>query len=517
MNLIEKEREIINELVLIYSDKDFQDELEGHANQISVYFKGLLNDVGHNFGLTSETSVHKIKYYSLVHRVKESDSLNEKFYRNNLLSKEFGKLKFVDGKDVQERKLEAKSAFKKCDDIIGVKILTDLNNDCVKVFSILKDNELYLKENNIVLQKKDLENQPTPMKNGLFLYKIKGTYIENIAFELQIKSKLQSVWGDMEHSLFYKNYYISPVKDISQATMNHIGKLIFQIDEFLLSVRAADHNYKSKSDFIDFLEWFDKMYKTEIKLALGGIGFSIDKISNLLFNVFLQNKTELEKKDKSLVSFDHFELVPISQLYKDYVYIRNQSYDLKLLESILVDWINNEPVVTSENIDLLFEKFFESMVTYIAETIKHELPGEEIEKIKIRIIYYFDNLLKYKPDASVFLDPSLFVKHFIFMSIAKAEIDNSGLFNAELIVIENADNDIPSINKIPVTINLDLILISIRCNGDWEMQLQQMALSPEDNSKYREILGKIKDVISETKDKYKNELSFVEKIMNELK
>ena len=75
------------------------------------------------------------------------------------------------------------------DDIIGIKILTELEDDCKKVISLLKDKYLMLfnDKRKLYLDLDDLEKQPIRMRNGLEFYKIKGIYAESFKFELQIK------------------------------------------------------------------------------------------------------------------------------------------------------------------------------------------------------------------------------------------------------------------------------------------------------------------------------------------
>ena len=89
-------------------------------------------------------------------------------------------------------------------DIIGVRVVTELRHDCNKVLALLRAFIDDLATTEVVLDKIDLESQPQKMKNGLFIYKIKGIFRSDFGFELQIKSKIEEAWGDMDHAIFIK-------------------------------------------------------------------------------------------------------------------------------------------------------------------------------------------------------------------------------------------------------------------------------------------------------------------------
>lgn len=497
MDIIKNEKIIIKELVSIYSENDFINELKITADSISNHFKTLLNDEGEDNDLISKNSVRELKYFSLVNRVKEPESLREKFYRGNLLQEDFKIMSFKSGLDVRKQRNDVKLIFKKCDDIIGVKILTDLNEDCKKVIFILRSNEVFLHKQGIVLDKKDLAAQPVSMKNGLDIYKIKGIYNSTYCFELQIKSKIQSVWGDMEHSIFYKDYFISPVRESTQATMNHIGKMLYQIDEFLLSVRNANKNFKTNSKFTEFLTWFDENYTIKITNSLG-VGYKIDSISDAL-NYIRNNITPIVRE----LQFKHFKHKPALELYKDYIKIRNNSYDLKIFESVVFSWLWEEDDITKENITLKYDIYFELIYDYITNGIKNKFIGLDTIDIKNMVKENFNKIIKYQPKSEFLLSPNDHIKHFEFMLFIKNELEL------------NLD-DYPDIIKYYK--NLDAVFINMRFKGDLEKQIDDLKLSSNETQKYRELLGSILISIKiKQKEVIKKELSLIESLIKSLK
>lgn len=137
-------------------------------------------------------------------RVKTEDSLKEKLIRN----------RFYIDYDTSEEILSNLS------DIIGLKIECRFIDEEYKVLKILRDcftskgedGFYYLPQYPHV--KLDIQSrQPQTQRNGFTIYRIDGYYereTEKINFELQIKSLVNSFWGDIEHKLVYKNtnYYV---------------------------------------------------------------------------------------------------------------------------------------------------------------------------------------------------------------------------------------------------------------------------------------------------------------------
>lgn len=133
-------------------------------------------------------------------RVKSPASLKEKILRKSY------HVKFDHG----EKLIES------LDDVIGVRMICLLHSEEDNVWKIIKSyfseemengvSSYVNAEKNIYLEKLTL---PVTQKNGHDIYKIHGFYLhekEKYNFELQIKSLIHMLWGEIEHMLFYKNY-----------------------------------------------------------------------------------------------------------------------------------------------------------------------------------------------------------------------------------------------------------------------------------------------------------------------
>lgn len=150
-------------------------------------------------------------------RVKSPESLREKILRKSY------HVEFEGGKDL----------IGKLDDVIGVRIICLLHSNEEEVWNnisksfkeqIIDGVEYFVNDNGLWLKKTIL---PVPQKNGHDIYKIHGFYEKDKTkynFELQIKSLVHMLWGEIEHMLFYKNYdYI-----VDNIFYNHVMEALFK-------------------------------------------------------------------------------------------------------------------------------------------------------------------------------------------------------------------------------------------------------------------------------------------------
>jgi ppGpp synthetase/RelA/SpoT-type nucleotidyltranferase len=320
------------------------------SQQIIVnILKNLIDEFAVNYSLTKANSVRNLKFYGIVHRVKEKESFSEKLIRNNDYNLFIDNL--VDLGNINQPEL--KTSIKEIDDLIGIKILTDLNIDSINMFKLISSTNFIkkLSEKGIEINPEDISIQPVRMKNGLNIFKLRCTF-ETWKFELQIKSKLESAWGDMEHSIFYKDYKITPVRDLAQQSMNHIGKLLIEIDQFLQEIRNANANFSINSDVILFINQFETLYAKKVADALNGINYNFKKIASITYNI--NNLGNDILKDKELI-IDHLSLK--CPKYSFYIDSRNKDFDLQIFESIILSSLEEKTLAVNieSNLDNLFD------------------------------------------------------------------------------------------------------------------------------------------------------------------
>ena len=432
MDLIEKELVKINFVVKQYSD-ECDNAFANTTITITNKLKKVIDELASNFSLTSTNSVRKAKHYSFSTRVKDAESLKEKIIRNNLFNSSFS---VEDDFDPQDGDLISlvKNELLNLDDLIGIKILADLNSDCVKMYELIKSPEFIArsKAQSIVLNETDISSQPQKMRNGLNIYKIKGKY-EKYNFELQIKSKIISAWGDMEHSIFYKDYSVSPVRDTTQSSMNHVGKLLFEIDDFLESIRKANSNYNQNAKALNFLQWFDSNYNSKISIKLDNVGFRIDGISELLYAVYLQlpSKDHLENR---LLRYDHFELNINDPILASYSLMRNRFYDLKILEGIILGWImKDDQTVSVDCIENDLATYLDTLQQATASFLVSKNGGLDKEEVLEILKVYYTLAFKYQCSERFLLDinnlNSFFLLRASLTDFAELSVDDDNLKN----------------------------------------------------------------------------------------
>ena len=413
----------------LVSDKfnDLRGEFISNQQIIVDILKDSIDKFADDFHLTRDNSVRKLKFYGIVNRVKEKGSFSEKLIRNNhynLFTENLNDLENVN-------QPELKSKIKEIDDLIGIKILTDLNIDSINMFKLISSTKFLqvLSDKGIVINESDLDTQPVPMKNGLNIFKLRCTY-ESWNFELQIKSKLESAWGDMEHSIFYKDYKITPVRDLAQQSMNHIGKLLIQIDEFLQEIREANSNFTINSNIILFVNDFEKLYAEKVTKVLNGINYNFKKIAALTYNIHNVGNDIL--KDLGLKT-GHLSLV--CPKYSFYIKLRNEDFDLQIFESIILT--SFEEKITSENIETVLDKFFSLIKSSYRKMILDNKLVQDEELADRYTNLFFDTCINYNCKEYILNTKNVF-----------NHINNLKLFEEIIEVLELEENERDNILKV---------------------------------------------------------------------
>lgn len=400
MQLIESDIIRINFIVEQYQEKTVKNSLEKALETIQDILKNAIDSLASSYQLTEKTQLKDLKFYSFTSRIKKGESLREKLVRNNLVNN-FRTL-LPDNFDQEETTIKKKvrKKIKEIDDIIGIRILTDLSIDCFNISRLLNSKEFKDKvaEDNLYLNEEDLVNQPKKMKNGLEIFKIKGIYDESTPFELQIKSKIIAAWGDMEHSIFYKDYATSPIKDTNQVAMNHVGKLLFQVDDFLFSIRKANKAYIEKVELIDFYQEFGAAYKPTVSSLLSGIDYDFGKIIEILYWLKHSQNIKIHKIKNKPLRTSHLSFQ--APQHPKYISLRNNYYDLKLLEAISLSWIlDEETLIDSTNIDNHLSSYFDRLVEALTKMLfskkifkdeEHEVMNDMKDLVKLGFDYDCD-------------------------------------------------------------------------------------------------------------------------------
>lgn len=288
------------------------------------------------FGLIiSNDASSKIELYEMVDRVKSPESLEEKIIRNQ----EFFDLMDKDGKEL------IKAIQEKNDDLMGLRFLVSLSCDCKRLFDLLVKyhKELELKDITFL----NLGENPQTMRNGRSIYKIKGKYKTKYPFELQIKSKVDSAWADIEHMLFYKDYQFSYIQSTNKQVMKKLGDLLDQVDELMIQVRESQASYEKDRKEMEFTQYLGSKFRNQIHKIVGS-AFVLSDYRRVLFYIFSQFESAQQQiilNQNNEVIAENFYVLGAgdtdSTFVKNYNHLVEHSLEFVISEHIYAEWLNN--------------------------------------------------------------------------------------------------------------------------------------------------------------------------------
>lgn len=472
---IEEHIEIFNEISKIYFEKTEKpdNDLENAAKEIKTKLKDIL-DAKSDDSLKTNTSVNPVFYYNLKSRVKGLSSLEEKLVRKNLGFNLINKLNIKPGVDLTDNKIKNKIFKEIClfDDIIGLRIVTELKSDCKSIHELILSNNEDLIDDEIEINEDELKNQPEKMQNGLPIFRMKGVYKKRYAFELQIKSKIDEAWGEMDHTIFYKDYSVTPIKNTVHETMNHVGKLLDKIEDLLLGLRNSNKEYEKNLKQIKELNEIDNELSPLIYNKLK-VNFDISKIAN--FVIFFREKAEIVNPEDNLTDLD-FKNLKFSvkdEFLNNYIKIRNNSFELTIIESLYFNWAEKKNTInnTEENYEENLNLYLDLYVSHLSEKLNEN--DDIIEKgladpitLKERIKYY-SSIIKIQE---------------IFLSVNK---------HLELIDLENL---------LSIYTNENTILENPKLNLEFNSLIRELLIISFLHQNSTEIISKVENFLNENSE-----------------
>lgn len=487
--------DLTKEVLEIYNEKFQNDLYKITENNIKEVFKNLLLENQKENGLIFSNNVHSGEYYNFKIRIKKNRSLEEKLFRKNLIWNVTPK---NEEDNPEDRKKRIEGFLLELDDLIGIKILTQVKRDSEKIYEILKKNIHTLKENKIVF--KDFEKQPKPMKNGMEIFNIKGVYDDTYKFELQIKSQIESAWADMDHEMFYKDYDITPVRKSVQNTMNKVGKLLHEVDGLLFSIRNSKSEFQEDEQKMILLKKMNDEYQHFIQSHFK-VEFSFDFSKHVNFYNFIATKFKINSQSIDGTKLIEPTLLKINEyeITKNYHCNHRKSYDTLINEIIYLAFNNlqNENQISDLNLKEFIDCYIEYLVTEFVTNYDFK---RDMEIIISEILINCKNI-------DIYLNHSTYIKINEYFSAVYEAMLNKG-FDIE-------SEDIREIARI-LTLNYSLSIF------EDELKLEDRHLELID-SKFNgtktleEIFNECKTEIAEKDDEIENELNKIhKKVENQL-
>ncbi|MED4354169.1 hypothetical protein P9265_17880 [Schinkia azotoformans] len=449
-----RNREILGELVNLYKNECI-DELESIKKELLDIFKEVLDNNKTKYELVFINSVYNGEYYKFSSRVKSMDSISEKLVRSSDLLYLIQKYNLTSAEDIQQNRNEIKDYFICYEDIIGLKIIGELIIDTENIYDLIREKveEFLAKDIEFI----GLSPQPIPMKNGLPIYKIKCKYKNHYAFELQIKSQLQSAWGDMEHQLFYKDYNFTPVKNSAQSIMNEVGQLIQSVDKLLFKIRIAESSYQSEEEFSLFTNDIHKAYSEVIKEFLDiPHEQNLISLSHFLYNIYkslFENRDEILVISEAAIDYNFVEFtIEETYILRNFRLLKTLNLDLQILEFIILNWMKYLELYKDDETSYThaLKHFFEVYKKYICE--KYSIP-EDDEYFP----YIFEKILSTVSNKKAFMGSDDFgniANYYKLSHDLYSEEEESSKLEKDMFIfisviygVYKFDNDLEKINK----------------------------------------------------------------------
>lgn len=351
-------------------------ELENSKDELINIFDQLLKEHGAEYKLQTQSSVNHVFYFAVKGRIKTKKSFAEKLIRKDLgieFIKDFGE----NLKEYNSKRALIVNRIKKLDDIVGIRIVTELKEDTYSVIKLLNDNLEFLKSQNIVLH--NISSQPEKMKNGLDIFRIKAEYQDIISFELQVKSKIEEAWGEMDHTIFYKDHSFSPIKPTVQKTMNNISLLLDRIENLLFDLRHSSQEFEMSRSFINFENNLYKRYNAKITEVFGH-SISINEISEPLFLM----RNDVLKTQKNIIdlsfNFDFLKLPLKEEKNLNLSKLFHTSHKLLITEALFHNILrtdDNSFSLDINNYEEIFELYLNLYFNYLSSKT-----GIEVESFR---------------------------------------------------------------------------------------------------------------------------------------
>ena len=249
---------------------------------------------------------NETKGVTISGRIKDADKLREKIYRKNY----YGKYE------------EPDRFIKSLSDGIGLRILCLLKSDEKNIYECLRNYftfELEYEEKKYFGKKGErlfinFEGQPEKQKNNLNIYRMDALYREDsecVRIEIQIKCLTHYFWGELEHSLFYKNYNYTIGNNFLSSLMKNINAELENLDyEMELLQKHMDKTAENQNSELKEIAalMISKKYKDEVKEILK-CDIDLDEVYAFIvdahFGITKKNEEVLNKFNELISKLNH--------------------------------------------------------------------------------------------------------------------------------------------------------------------------------------------------------------------
>ena len=173
-------------LLAAFQDSDFERKLKEVRFEIEKELKTFITY------LKSKLDEGQKVYENIESRVKSNQSFREKIYRKD----------YIKIWEISDNKKDNQELITMhLPDLLGFRINCFFWQDEEVIYEKLREYYGQNKFSNITLN----FSENTKQENGHTIYKLSGKYNKQYSFEIQIKSIMHNIWGEVEHKTIYKN------------------------------------------------------------------------------------------------------------------------------------------------------------------------------------------------------------------------------------------------------------------------------------------------------------------------
>ncbi len=341
-----------NLLVAAFTEANFANELKKIRIEMEDKLKEFITY------LKEALSENQKIYENIESRIKGEDSFKEKIYRKD----------YIEKWDVSQNKQDNQNLIAlHLPDLLGFRINCFFWQDEEKIYYLLQD---YYQEGKLDGFKLNF-NENCKQKNGHIINKVSGIYKEHYCFEIQIKSIMHNIWGEVEHKTVYKSREYDADIDSKKAITEEVFNILQASDKQLISLFSRK-NDKRQLIYALFYEQtkakISNLCRTEI-LAVHYRGFfrifmdsqSINGITQYVAYTLLEK--EYQKMQPSLNKQDTKNVAEL----KDLILSQFLEFNLRCIYNIC---------------GLLYNfTTFEDFITFLAQYLlsKYGLPEDETD------------------------------------------------------------------------------------------------------------------------------------------
>lgn len=331
----DKEKYLLDAFKDLICDKSLNWIKMGIEEQLKAFIKYLQNNLSSNQRI----------FENPESRIKSYESFSEKIYRKGYIQS----WQVTDDKDSNKELIK-----KQLPDLIGFRITCFFLDAEQKIYRLLKEYYNSGKFESITID----FNENCQQKNGHTIYKVTGKYDNTCCFELQIKSIMHNIWGEVDHKTIYKSRDFDPNIETKRNISEELFSILKASDKQLQVLFEETNTEEKLLQSLFFVRTKEKIAE-QIKTVI------LAEHYDRFFRIFSTNDDKQRIKNYVISALEE----------KKYVRKKDEAQDAETLEEVLV-----------KEIEKKFYEYDLKVIYYIASFI---YPFESYKKF----LHYLANRL----------------------------------------------------------------------------------------------------------------------------